>query len=299
MHTHLHSQNYNKIFLFGIILNLIYILTEIFFGLRFNSTALVSDATHNAGDVASLVFSWLAFKYSTKKPTANFTYGLRRSTILIALLNSLLLFAAMAFILEESINRISTPVSVPGLGIALVAFSGIIINGITAGLFFGGSKKDLNIKGAYLHMMADALVSAGVVLSGILIYYTDLFIIDTITSIIILLIIIYSSWGLFKDALNLALDAVPKGINLNQIQNYLESIDGVKDVHHLHVWAMSTTENALTVHLVFPGYNSKSDLTNIIREQLHEKFSIDHCTIQIEYTKEDDDDCMNIDNDQN
>lgn len=291
MHTHSHTQNYNKIFLFGIILNLIYVLTEFFFGLSFNSTALLSDATHNAGDVASLVFSWLAFKYSTRKPTVNYTYGLRRSTILIALLNSLILFAAMVFILEESIERISAPVRVPGLGIAMVALSGIIINGITAGLFFNGSKKDLNIKGAYLHMMADALVSAGVVLSGILIYFTGLFIIDTITSIIILLIIIYSSLGLFKDALDLALDAVPKGINLGEIQNYLESVEGVKDVHHLHVWAMSTTETALTVHLVFPEYSPESDLINIIREQLNEKFSINHSTIQIEYRKEGDESC--------
>ena len=291
MHSHNHSDghahshapaNYNRAFLFGIILNITYIIAEVIFGFRLNSTALLADAGHNVSDVLSLVLSWLAYKYSLSMPSPKYTYGLRRSTILITVMNSVLLFIAVWFIGKESIERFSQSNVVEGLGVSAVAVIGIVVNGLTAFLFFKGSKSDLNIKGAYLHMFADALVSLGVVLSGVIIYFTNYSIIDSITSLVIIAVIIYSSWGLFIESLNLSLDAVPKGIDLVGVQNFLVNFEGVKNVHHLHIWAMSTTENALTVHLVVPSGSNNNKLIESINHELHEKFNIGHTTIQIE-----------------
>lgn len=291
MHSHNHSDghphshapaNYNRAFLFGIILNVTYIIAEVIFGFRLNSTALLADAGHNISDVLSLVLSWLAYKYSLAMPSPKYTYGLRRSTILISVINSLLLFIAVWYIGKEAVERFSQSNVIEGLGVSAIAVIGIIINGLTALLFFKGSKDDLNIKGAYLHMFADALVSLGVVLSGIIIYYTNYSVIDSITSLVIIAVIIYSSWGLFIEAMNLSLDAVPKGINLEEVNNFLINFEGVDNVHHLHIWAMSTTENALTVHIVIPSGSNNNKLLERINHDLHKKFNIGHTTIQIE-----------------
>ncbi len=282
-HNHSHSSlNYSKAFSFGIILNTAYIAGEVFYGIRLNSTALLADAGHNSTDVISLIISWLAFKYALKVPSPKYTYGLRRSTILIAIVNSLLLFIAVWFIGKEAIERFSNQGAVEGLDVSLVALIGIAVNGATAFLFFKGSKTDLNIKGAYLHMFADALVSLGVVVSGVLIYFTNLYIIDSIASLVIIAVIVYGSWNLFTEALNLSLDAVPKGIDIDEVNTYLKQYETVQNVHHLHIWAMSTTEIALTVHLVVPSGSDNNKLIDNICHSLHDKFNIGHCTIQLE-----------------
>lgn len=285
-HNHLHNQknnnNYNKSFATGIILNTVFSIAEATFGILSNSMALVADAGHNFSDVISLVLAWGASYLATKKPTARRTYGFRRITILASIASAILLLVAIGAITWESIGRFREPQPVGGTTIIIVAAIGTAINLITAYMFMDNHKKDLNIKGAYLHMLADAGVSVGVVISGIIIMLTGWLILDPLISIIIVLIILTGTWGLLKDSLNLALDTVPKEIDPGEVQNYLAGLPNVENVHDLHIWAMSTTEVALTAHLIMPGWKSDDMFLSRICSDLFEKFGIDHPTIQIE-----------------
>ena len=286
-HTHSHGPapkegiKYGNAFAIGIILNITFIVVEVIYGLAANSSALLADAGHNASDVLSLFFAWGAAWIALKKPSGKYTYGLRRTTILVSLLNAIMLLIAVVFITIEAVEKISNPEEIAGGTVMIVAGIGVVINGITALLFMKGQKEDLNIKGAFLHMAADAGVSLGVVIAGLLIMMFNILWIDPVMSFIIVAVIIYGTWGLLVDSLNLALDAVPKDIDVEKVEKYLDSVNGVEEVHDLHIWAMSTTQVALTAHLVVPDGHSDNFIMNI-REELDKKFGIGHTTLQIE-----------------
>ncbi len=282
-HNHAsHQKTYGKAFAFGIGLNVAYIAVEVVYGLMIDSSALLADAGHNTSDVFSLVFAWFAMSVAGKRPSKKYTFGLRRSTILVSILNALLLFGAAGLIGWEAWQKFYDPVEVAGQTVMLVAGVGIIINTATALLFMKGQKEDLNIKGAFLHMAADAAVSAGVVLSGLLIYQTGVMWIDPATSLIILVVIVYSTWSLFTDSINLALDAVPDNIDIEEVEQFLSEKQAIKSFHDLHIWAMSTTENALSVHLVLKDETNSDDFLRDIKQELRELFDIDYSTIQTE-----------------
>jgi len=291
--SHSHSHNVqitsiNRAFIIGIILNTLFVILEFASGLYYDSMALVSDAGHNLVDVISLVLALLAFRMSKIQSTNNLTYGYRKTTILASLANSVLLFIAIGVIIKEAIERLSNPVHVEGRAVIIIAAIGILINAITAYLFLKDKDKDINIKGAYLHMAADALVSLGVVISGFVILYTDWFIVDTIISLIIVLVIFFSTWQLFKDSINLSLDGVPKDIDLDEIIKDIKSISNVKDIHHLHVWGISTSENALTAHIVTDEDISMKELAHLKAKIKHklEHLKIDHATLEFETKSE-------------
>lgn len=282
-HTHNHKspQNYSKAFAIGIALNVVFVAVEIFYGLLANSSALLADAGHNASDVLSLVFAWTAAWLATIKPKGKYTYGLRKTTILVSILNALLLFAAVALIAWDAIGKLKNPEPVAGSQVMIVAGIGVIINTVTALLFMKGQKDDLNIKGAFLHMAADAGVSLGVLVAGFLIKSTGLQWIDPVTSFVIIIVILWGTWRLFTDSINLALDAVPKHIKIEKVHKFLLAQKGVADIHDLHVWAMSTTRVALTAHLVMPdGYDDK--FIAELQKDLEHEFGITHTTFQME-----------------
>lgn len=282
-HSHSHSlNNYNKAFIIGITLNVIYILVEVFYGLMINSMALLADAGHNFSDVLGLLLAWGAAYLAKTATTEKRTYGLRKSTILAALFNAILLMIAVGAITIEAIRKFISPELVQGSTMMIVAGVGVIINAITAILFMKGKDKDLNIKGAFLHMAADAGISLGVVLAGLIIYYTNLSWIDPAISLVIVLVITIGTWGLLRDSFHLSMDAVPSGINLKEVGNYLKGLSGVTEVHDLHIWAMSTTEVALTAHLVIPAETKDDYFLKKICGELHTRFGIEHSTIQIE-----------------
>ena len=256
-HDHHHPKNYNKAFAIGVLLNLIFVVIEVIFGLLADSLALIADAGHNLSDVLSLLLAWGASALATKKATIYRTYGFRRVTIFASLLSAIMLIMTLGIIAWEAIERFNQPISVDSSTIIIVAGIGAVINTATALLFISGSQHDLNIKGAYLHMAADAGVSVGVVIAGILMAWTNFYWIDPVISIMIVIIIIMSTWGLFRDSLDLAIDAVPKNIKPEEVKSYLQSLPGVVDLHDLHIWATSTTEIALTVHLIIPNDGSK------------------------------------------
>ncbi|MFB2769398.1 cation diffusion facilitator family transporter [Pelatocladus sp. BLCC-F211] len=282
-HDHHHHQpTYNRAFMIGIILNMGFVIVEAVFGFLTNSLALSADAGHNLSDVLGLVLAWGASWLARRRPTKRYTYGLRRSSILAALLNACLLLVAMGAIAIEAIQRLSNPIPVAGSTIITVALVGIVINGITAAMFMSGKDQDLNIKAAFLHMVADALVSLGVVLAGIAIITTNWLWFDPVISLIIVVVILVGTWKLLSQSLDLVLDAVPQGIDLLAVRTYLAELPGVVAVHDLHIWAMSTTESALTAHLVMLTGNPGDAFLSRIRMDLHDKFSIEHTTIQIE-----------------
>lgn len=281
-HNHSNSQNFNKAFIIGIILNVIYIVVEVVYGLIINSMALLADAGHNFSDVLGLLLAWGAAYLAKTATTEKRTYGFRKSTILAALFNAILLMIAVGAITIEAVRKLIYPVPVQGQTMMIVAGIGFVINAITAFLFMKGRDKDLNIKGAFLHMAADAGVSLGVVLAGLIIFSTGWLWVDPAISLVIVLVITIGTWGLMKDSFYLSMDAVPKGINLKEVGNYLKSINGVEEVHDLHVWAMSTTEVALTAHLVIPNVTKDDFFLKKICGELHNRFGIEHSTIQIE-----------------
>lgn len=288
--SHQHSpakRNYGKAFALGIGLNIIYVAVEGFYGLSINSSALLADAGHNVSDVLSLMLAWAATWVADKKPSGKYTYGLRKTTIMASLINGLLIIVAAGLILWNAIEKLQNPVAIPGKIVMIVAAVGIFVNAGTALLFMKGQKDDLNIKGAFLHMAADAVVTLGVLVGGLIMQYTTAYWIDPVLSFIIVGVILYSAWGLLSDSVNLALDAVPNDIDLDEVQKFLEEQDRVEEVHDLHIWAMSTTETALTAHLVVPGGHDDTFIFNV-REKLHQKFNIQHCTLQVEHTFEDD-----------
>lgn len=286
-HGHHHApKNYNRAFAIGISLNLLFVIIEATYGFFANSLALLADAGHNLSDVAGLVIAWGAFWLATKKPTINYTFGLRKSSILSVVFNALFLMIAVGIILWEALHRLFSPNSVESNTVMIVAGIGIVINSLTALLFFKDKEADLNIRGAYLHMAADALISLGVVVSAFIISKTAWYWIDPVVSILISFIIIYGTWDLFKDSLRLSMDAVPPDIEPVAVKKYFESLPDVVEVHDLHIWAMSTTETALSVHLTMSARSMENADLAQISTHLRKHFKIHHPTIQIEMNDE-------------
>ncbi|PHS40715.1 MAG: cation transporter [Sulfurovum sp.] len=283
-HNHHHHEinNYNRSFAIGIALNVIFVIIEISYGLVADSLALIADAGHNLSDVLSLMLAWGAYYLAKKHPTQKRTYGLRKVTIMASLVSSVLLFVALGAIAWESVERLSSPQPVDGMIIIAVAAIGVLINTATALLFVKGQKHDLNIRAAYLHMAADAVISLGVVIAGVAIIVTGWLWLDPLISLFIVVVILLSTWGLLRDSINLSIDAVPQGIDVNEVQAYLLNLSNVSDLHDLHIWALSTTENALTVHLVTTDALIYNHFTHEIQEHLHHHFNIAHATIQME-----------------
>ena len=281
LHEHRLEQHYSTAFAVGIGLNVGFVAVEIVYGVIANSSALLADAGHNASDVLSLVFAWTATWLATLKPKGKYTYGLRKSTILVSILNALLLVGAVIVIAWDVVAKFRHPEPVAGSQVMIVAGIGVVINTVTALLFIRGQKHDLNIKGAFLHMAADAGVSLGVVIAGLLITMTGSLWIDPITSFIIIAVILWSTWALFRDSLDLALDAVPRHIDFDKVREFILSKEPVKEIHDLHIWAMSTTQVALTAHLVMPGGQDDTFLVQL-REDIRREFGIEHTTLQVE-----------------
>ncbi|MEI2578071.1 cation diffusion facilitator family transporter [Scytonema sp. PRP1] len=288
-HSHSHSHghdhgsgNYNRAFIISVALNTGFVIIEAVYGILANSLALVADAGHNLSDVLGLLFAWGASILARRRPTPRRTYGLRRSSILAALLNAAFLLVISGGIGWEAILRFREPAPVAGGTVITVAAIGIAINTISALMFLSGRKSDLNIRGAFLHLVADAAVSVGVVLAGIAIIATGWLWFDPAVSLIVTVVIVVGTWQLFQESLNLVTDAVPAGIEPLAVRTYLAELSGVSSVHDLHIWAMSTTETALTAHLVIPaGYPGDAFFTQVNRE-LHDNFGIEHATLQIE-----------------
>jgi cobalt-zinc-cadmium efflux system protein len=281
-HSHSHDIELGNAFKTGIIINIIFIIAEALSGYFSNSMALLADAGHNLSDVLALVFSWIAVILSRRKPTLKFTYGFRRSTILIALLNTILLLLAVGFIIFGTVARLHNPVKINADSMMIVATIGIGVNAFTAWLFVKGKKNDLNIRSAFTHFVADALVSMGVVVAGILMIFTGIQWIDSVVSFVIIAVILYSSYNLLIDSVNLALDAVPENIKIEHVSDYLSGLPEVTGVHDLHIWSLGTTTAALTVHLT-TSVQTNVNFISSVQRQLHEQFNIEHSTIQVEY----------------
>jgi len=280
-HNHSHTNNYNKAFAIGIGLNIVFVVVEVFYGLIANSSALLADAGHNASDVLGLVFAWFAIWMSSKKPTKRFTYGFKKTTILISVLNAFLLFGAVIAIGWDAVGKFKNPEPIAGTQVMIVAGIGVFINTITALMFLKGQKDDLNIKGAFLHMAADAGVSLGVVVSGLLIVKTGLQWIDPVMSFIIILVILWGTLKLFTESIRLALDAVPSNIKFEKVKSAIIGTTEVIDLHDLHIWAMSTNENALSVH-VLTSTQDTDKLISDLQSKLAKQFNIKHVTVQLE-----------------
>lgn len=285
-HSHQHShainaESLNKAFIIGIVLNLAFVVIEFAAGFWFDSLALLSDAGHNLSDVVSLVLALLAFRLAKVKANERYTYGYKKSTILVSLLNAVILLVAVGAIVIESIHKLNNPAVVPGGAIAWVAGVGVLINAFTAFLFMKDKEKDLNVKGAYLHMAADALVSVGVLVAGIVISRTGWYIIDPIIGLIVAVVILISTWNLLHDSLRLTLDGVSTSIDSQKVVEAIRALPGVNDVHHIHIWAISTTENALTAHIVLKQSEGMQEVKHLIRHRL-EDFGIGHATLEFE-----------------
>lgn len=289
-HHHDHTpklDHLNNAFIAGIILNSVFVVIEVIAGLITHSLSLLTDAGHNLGDVAGLALALLAFKLTKVNANSQYTYGYKRSTIIVSFFNALILFVSVGFIGYEAIMRFITPEKVDGGTMAWVSFIGIGINAFTAWLFVKDKDTDLNVKGAYMHMAMDAIVSFGVVISGIIIYFTNFYWIDSVVSLIIAIVILRGTWSLLKDSLRLEMDGVPKEMDLDKIKASLLKAKGVIDIHHMHVWALSTTENALTAHIVIdPEFVSSFDnIKHDLRHRL-EHLDISHSTFEPEFSEE-------------
>ena len=284
-HAHHHAPNhvnYHKAFAVGVALNAIYVVVEAGFGFAANSLALLADAGHNLSDVLGLLLAWAAHYLSQWKPTQRRTYGWRSTSILAALLNALILLIAVGGIAWEAIGRLFESTEVAAGTVMLVAGIGVLVNTATALLFLRGCKEDLNIKGAFLHMAADAGISVGVVLGGLSIIAFGWFWVDPALSLIIALVIFIGTWRLLKDSVNLILQAVPAGIDPTEVNKFLSNLPEVTDVHDLHIWAMSTAETALTAHLVTPDLHDNDAFLALTCGELHDRFGIEHATLQLE-----------------
>jgi len=286
-HRHPHGdaggrRDYGRAFAIGIAVNLGYLTAEALIGLLVGSLALLADAGHNLGDVLGLGLSWGAALLSRRQPSRRFTYGLRASSILAALANAIILLVVTGGIAWEGLRRLFEPVPVAGGTIAWVAAVGILVNGATALLFARERERDVNVKSAFLHMAADAVIAAGVVAAGIAIALTGLEWLDPAAGLIVSATIVYGTWGLVKEAMGLALNAVPEGVDAGAVRAHLAALPGVSEVHDLHIWGMSTTETALTCHLVMPGGHPGDAALGRVARELDERFGIHHATIQIE-----------------
>jgi cobalt-zinc-cadmium efflux system protein len=280
-HSHA-PASYGRAFAIGVGLNVAFVLAEAVVGLRVGSLALLSDAGHNLSDVLGLLLAWGAAALATRRPTARRTYGWRRSSILAALLNAVLLLVAMGALAWEAVGRFRDPAPVAGWNIVAVAAIGIVVNGATAWLFARGRHDDLNVRGAYLHMVADAAVSAGVVVSGLVILGTGWAWVDPAVSLVVAVVVVVGTWGLLRGSLDLALDAVPEGLDVAEVEAYLRTLPGVTAVHDLHVWGLSTSETALTAHLVKPDPAGDDALLAEATHALQHRFGIVHTTLQWE-----------------
>ena len=292
-HGSIDFQNVNVSFLIAVAANLGFTCVEAAYGFITNSVSLLGDAGHNLSDVLGLLLAWGASYLATKKTGDTYSFGFRRTTILAAMINAVVLVFVAGFIAYESFEKLFHPTSIAVGPVMIVATIGIFINAGTAILFVRRGKQDLNIRGAYLHLVYDAVISAGVVVTAVVIYYTDWLWVDSVAGLIIVLVILGGTWGLLKDSVNLILDAVPQGIERASVKEFLELIEGVTEVHDLHIWAMSTHENCLTAHLVMPQntlWDSEDGYADISR-LLRENFNIHHITLQIEK----DPDCPNND----
>lgn len=291
-HGHM-PTDFSRAFAFGIALNIIYIIVEVTYGILAGSMALLADAGHNLSDVLGLAVAWAGAELSKKPPSKQFTYGFGGSSILAALLNGLLLLVACGAIAWEAIGRFSSQSDVASTTVIIVASIGIVINFATAMLFIRGQKEDINVRGAFLHMMADAGVSAGVVLGGIAIYFTGFNWIDPLISLAIVALIFWSTWGLLSEAVRMSLAGVPRNVDAEEVLSALSGLDGVETVHDLHIWPMSTSENAMTAHLVIPGGHPGKGFLADVQDRMKEKFAIHHITIQIELEDEEAEICQN------
>jgi cobalt-zinc-cadmium efflux system protein len=280
-HDH-HPSSYSRAFAAGIVLNSSFVGIELVFGVLSGSLALVADAGHNLSDVLALVLAWGAASLSRRPPTPHRTYGWRRSSILAALTNAVLLLVVTGGVAWEAVRRFTDPTPVEGGIVLWVAALGTIINAVSALFFLSGRDHDMNIRGAFLHLASDAAVSLGVVLTGLLIMTSGQLWLDPAASLLVSAVILWGTWSLLRDALNLALDAVPEGIEMDQVHTYLTSLPSVLEVHDLHVWGMSTTEAALTAHLVMATPTASDALLNQVAEELHHRFGIEHTTLQLE-----------------
>ena len=285
-HHHDHTvTSLNKAFIWGIALNVGFVVVEFAVGLCYGSMGLLSDAGHNLSDVASLLRTMLAFRLAQARATPKYTYGYKKSTVLISLLNSVILLIAVGVIVAESIGRMLHPEPVVGGAIAWTAGVGVAINGFTAWLFMKDKDRDLNVKGAYLHMAADALVSVGVLVSGLVISWTGWTVVDPIVGLAVAGVIVASVWSLTRDSLRLSLDGVPGGIDIAEIERKMEAVPGVRAVHHIHVWAISTTENALTAHVVLDSLSRMEEVKHALKELLG-RSEIPHATLEFESVTE-------------
>ncbi len=282
-HGHVHApKDFGRAFAVGIALNGGFVIIEAVYGVLANSMALLADAGHNLSDVLGLLLAWYASVLGKRLPSHRFTYGLRSSSILAALANAIVLLLVTGGIAWEAIQRFGQPATVEGRTIIIIAAIGVVINTATALMFMAGRKGDLNIRSAFLHMVGDALISAGVVLTGVGLMFSGWLWLDPAVSLVIALIIVLGTWGLLRDSLRLALHAVPQAIDAQAVRTYLVSIAGVTEIHDLHIWGMSTTETALTAHLVMPGGYPDDAFRSTISETLRSRFQIGHATIQIE-----------------
>lgn len=284
-HTITNPNEINRSFIIGIALNAVYVVVEIFYGLQNNSTSLLSDAAHNVGDISGLLLAFLAFRLQKIKPSKIFSYGLKKGSIVASFINSVLLAFAIGAIAWEGFQKILIPSPLSGSIIIWVASVGVVINFISALLFREKQKEDINIKAAYWHLMADALVSLGVVVSGILIHYFQWYALDGITSVIIAVVVMYSTWQLFKDSTIAILDGTPASVDKEEILTHLRKIAGVKDIHHLHIWGISTSETAITAHIMIENLEHIPQIKNAIKEELKDH-NIPHSTLEFELSGE-------------
>lgn len=282
-HGHSHERvNYNRSFAIGIVLNIAFVAVEVAYGVLSDSLALIADAGHNLSDVAGLLLAWGGALLAARATTERRTYGLRKATVMASLASAILLLVALGGIAWEAIGRFHNPQPVEGITVITVAAIGVVINTATALLFFKGQNHDLNIRGAFLHMAADAAISLGVVIAGLVIMVKGWLWVDPVMSLIIVAVIFYGTWELLMDSINYSIDAVPEGVDIQGIRNYLTAFAHVDHIHDLHVWPLSTSEVALTVHLVVNDGNLDNSFLHDLQHHLHDAFGIEHSTIQIE-----------------
>ena len=283
-HHPVNLQNVNRAFVIGIVLNFLFVVIEAIVGLTIHSLSLLSDAGHNLADVASLSMALIAIRLLKVKPTEKYTYGYKKTTILVALLNAAILLISLGAIGYEAVHRLMDPEPLPGKTISIVAAIGIAINTVTALLFLRDKENDLNVRAAFMHLLSDAIVSAALVIGGIVIFFTHLYWIDPALSLLVAFVILFSTWQLLRDSLRLSLDGVPGGIEIKKIRETIAAIPGVKDFHHIHIWAISTTENALTAHLCVDRSASMDFIEKLKHTIKHELLhqNIQHATLEIE-----------------
>lgn len=284
-HTITSSDAINRSFMIGVTLNVAYVVVEIFYGWQNNSTSLLSDAAHNVGDISGLLLAYLAFRLQKIKPSKQFSYGFKKGSIVTSFINSILLAFAIGAIAWEGVHKIINPSPLSGSVIMWVALMGVFINFISALFFKKNQKSDINIKAAYWHLLVDALVSLGVVVSGIIIQFTDWYALDGIAAIMIAVVVLFSTWQLFKDSIIAIMDGVPASVNSDEIKKHLLKVSGVINIHHLHIWGMSTNENALTAHVLIDDTSRLPEIKKALKSEL-EEHQIKHSTLEFELKEE-------------